>query len=78
MFKIIRTCNILYIMHHKIISPDIDGYCNVYSSLKFAFPLAEKGLLICVLYRLVFLEKYILRDFYCRSYTSTFIATVQL
>ena len=28
LFKIVRTCNI-YIMDHKIISPDIDGSCDV-------------------------------------------------
>ena len=45
LFKIIRTCNI-YIMDHDIISPDIDGSCDVYSSLKFVYPLAENWLLI--------------------------------
>ena len=59
-------------MDNEIISPDIDGSCDLYSSLKFAYPLAENGLLICVLYSII------LCDFYCRSYTSTFIATVQL
>ena len=43
----IRTRNI-YIMDHELISPDIDGSCDVYSSLTFAYPLAENGLLICV------------------------------
>ena len=47
LFKIVRACNI-YIMDHEIISPDIDGSCDVYISLKFAYPLAENGLLICV------------------------------
>ena len=37
-----------YIMDREIISPDIDGSCDVYSSLNFAYPLAENGLLICV------------------------------
>ena len=40
--KNIRTCNI-YIMDHEIISPDIDGSCDVYSSLKFATPLLKMG-----------------------------------
>ena len=48
LLKIVRTRNI-YIMDHDIISPDIDGSCDVYSSLKFAYPLAENGLLICVI-----------------------------
>ena len=36
-----------------IISPDIDGSCDVYSSLNFAYPLAENGLLksVSILYR---------------------------
>ena len=38
----------IYIMDHEIVSPDIDGSCDVYSSIKFAYPLAENGLLICV------------------------------
>ena len=42
LFKIVRTCNI-YIMDHKIISPDIDGSYDVYSSLKFATPLLTMG-----------------------------------
>ena len=33
LFKNIRTCNI-YIMDHEIISPDIDGSYDVYSSRK--------------------------------------------
>ena len=37
-------------MDREIISPDIDGSCDVYSLLKFAYPLAENGLLICVFY----------------------------
>ena len=40
-------------MDRELISPDINGSCDVYSSLKFAYPLAENGLLICVLYRLM-------------------------
>ena len=32
-------------MDHKIISPDIDGSCDVYSSL--SNPLAENGLMTC-------------------------------
>ena len=47
LFKIVTTRNI-YIMDHEIISPDIDGSCDVYSSEKFAYPLVENGLLICV------------------------------
>ena len=46
LFKIVRTCNI-YIMEHEIVSPYIDGSCDVYNSFKFAFHLAENGLLIC-------------------------------
>ena len=44
LFKIVRIC----IIDHEIISPDIDGSCHVYSSLKFVYTLAENGLLICV------------------------------
>ena len=43
----------MYIMDHEMISPDIDGSCDVYSSLKFVYPLAENGLLICVINRLM-------------------------
>ena len=46
LFKIVRTYKIS-IMDHEIISTGIDGSCDVYSSLKFAYPLAENGLLIC-------------------------------
>ena len=42
-FKIVRTRHI-YVIDHEIISSDIDGSCDVYSSLKFD----ENGLLICV------------------------------
>ena len=53
LFKIVRTCNI-YIMDHKIISPDIDGSCDVYSSLKFATPLLTMMTCFCIdsLYRI--------------------------
>ena len=45
LFKIVRTCNI-QIMDHEIISPDIDGSCDVYSSL-ICNPLDENGLMTC-------------------------------
>ena len=83
LFKIVRIRHI-YVVDHEIISSDIDRSCDVYSSLKFVNSLDENGLLICVLYRLmdfVYCRIYspnILCDFHCRSYTSTFIATVQL
>ena len=71
-------------MDHEIISPGIDGSCDVYSSLKFAYPLAENGLLICFFISTHFprLVEYI-PPIYCvtfivKVYTSTFIATVIL
>ena len=47
LFKIVRTRHI-YVIDHEIISSDIGGSCDVYSSLKFVNPLDENGLLICV------------------------------
>ena len=44
--KTVRTRHI-YVIDHEIISSDIDGSCDVYSSLKFVNPLDENGLLIC-------------------------------
>ena len=45
--KIVRTRHI-YVIDHEIISSDIGGSCDVYSSLKFVNPLDENGLVICV------------------------------
>ena len=47
LFKIVRTRHI-YVIDHEI-SSDIDGSCDVYSTLKFVKSLDENGLLMCFL-----------------------------
>ena len=52
LFKIVRTRHI-YIIDHEIISSDIDGSCDVYSSLKFVTPLMKMGCWYVFLYGLM-------------------------